>query len=163
MVGSTQGYANGVLRFTDVLPANPARGNAGYLAMLDAADAYVAHTGLDLLPEPAAPQMRPDSACVTDPLQALGLAWVGVMVIIWTTGFRQDFGRLRVDTFGPDGAPSHHRGVAAVPGVYFLSLPWQTLRASSFIWGVWRDAQYIAGHIATYRRCQVYRPGVGRR
>ena len=48
LVGSTQGYANGVLRFTDDLPANLARGDAGYLALLDAADACVARTGLDL-------------------------------------------------------------------------------------------------------------------
>ncbi|MEC9166129.1 MAG: FAD-dependent oxidoreductase, partial [Pseudomonadota bacterium] len=60
-----------------------------------------------------------------------------------------------------DGAPRHHRGVAAMPGVYFLGLPWQTCRASSFICGVWRDAQYIAGHIAADRRYQAYRPGVG--
>ncbi|MEC7514380.1 MAG: NAD(P)/FAD-dependent oxidoreductase, partial [Pseudomonadota bacterium] len=138
LVGSTQGYANGVLRFTDDLPANLARGDAGYLALLDAADAYVARTGLDLPAEPAAREVCPDPACVTDPLRALDLAQAGVTAIIWATGFRQDFGWLRFDTFGPDGAPRHHRGVAAVPGVYFLGLPWQTCRASSFICGVWR-------------------------
>ena len=123
LVGSTQGYANGELRFTDDLPANLARGDADYLALLDAADAYVAHTGLDLPAEPAAREMRPDPACVTDPLRALDLARAGVTAIIWATGFRQDFGWLRVDAFGPDGASRHHRGVAAVPGVYFLGLP----------------------------------------
>ena len=77
LVGSTQGYANGELRFTDDLPANLARGDAGYLALLDAADAYVARTGLDLPAEPAAREMRPDPACVTDSLRALDLARAG--------------------------------------------------------------------------------------
>jgi putative flavoprotein involved in K+ transport len=27
-------------------------------------------------------------------------------------------------------------------------LPWLSRRASPFIWGVWHDAEYLAGHIA---------------
>ena len=92
LVGSTQGYVNGALRFTDDLPANLARGDAGYLALLDAADASVARTGLDLPAETVARDMRPDRACVNDPLRALDLARTGVTAIIWATGFRQDFG-----------------------------------------------------------------------
>ena len=91
--------------------------------VLDAADAYVARTALDLPAEPAAREVRPDPACVTDPLRVLDLAQAGVTAIIWAIGFRQDFGWLRFDTFGPDGTPRHHHGVAAVPGVYFLGLP----------------------------------------
>ena len=33
------------------------------------------------------------------------------------------------------------------PGLYFLGLPWLSRRASSFIWGVWQDAKYLADHI----------------
>ena len=40
------------------------------------------------------------------------------------------------------------RGVAAEQGVYFLGLPWLSMRGSSFIWGVWEDARYLASHIA---------------
>ena len=47
LVGSIQGYVAGVLCFADDLGVNLARGDAGYLALLDAADAYVARTGLD--------------------------------------------------------------------------------------------------------------------
>ena len=47
--------------------------------------------------------------------------------------------------------PQHHRGVTQVPGVSFLGLPWLSRRGSSFIWGVWHDAEYLAGHIATRR------------
>jgi putative flavoprotein involved in K+ transport len=46
------------------------------------------------------------------------------------------------------GRPIHERGLSPIPGLYFLGLPWLSRRASSFIWGVWHDADFIAGHIA---------------
>ncbi|MNC61126.1 putative oxidoreductase CzcO [compost metagenome] len=42
-------------------------------------------------------------------------------------------------------------------GVYFLGLPWQSRRGSSFIWGVWHDAKYVADHIAIQRTYLEYR------
>ena len=41
----------------------------------------------------------------------------------------------------------NRNGVAAVPGLYFLGLPWRTSRSSSFIWGVWYDVESLAAHI----------------
>lgn len=45
------------------------------------------------------------------------------------------------------------------PGVYFLGLPWLSRRGSSFIWGVWHDAKYLAGHIETQRGYLAYEQG----
>jgi putative flavoprotein involved in K+ transport len=41
--------------------------------------------------------------------------------------------------------------------VYFLGLPWQSRRGSSFIWGVWHDAKYVADQIAIQRSYLEYR------
>jgi putative flavoprotein involved in K+ transport len=79
---------------------------------------------------------------------ALDLGTAGITSIIWATGFVVDYGWLKVDTFDDKGRPRHDRGVAAVPGLYFLGLPWLSRRASPFIWGAWHDAAYLAGHIA---------------
>nr|GFC34165.1 hypothetical protein [Tanacetum cinerariifolium] len=49
------------------------------------------------------------------------------------------------------GKPLHQRGVSTESGIYFLGLPWQSRRGSSFIWGVWHDAKYVADHIAIQR------------
>ena len=38
-------------------------------------------------------------------------------------------------------------GIAHAPGVYFLGLPWLTMRGSSFIWGVYQDAKHLAAYI----------------
>ena len=67
----------------------------------------------------------------------------------------------KVAAFDEKGRPAHQRGVSAVPGLYFLGLPWLSRRASAFIWGVWRDAEYLADHIAARNvGCAV--PGVAR-
>ena len=59
-----------------------------------------------------------------------------------------DFGWLEVDAFDAKGRPVHERGVSVVPGLYFVGLSWLSRRASPFIWGVWHDADYLAGEIA---------------
>lgn len=152
LVGRTETYRDGVLTFAADLAANVAAGDANYLGMLDAADAYVARTGIDLPPEPEARDFMPDPECITNPLRALDLAAAGVATIIWATGFARDYGWLKVDSFDKGGVPKHQRGVSVEPGVYFLGLPWQSRRGSSFIWGVWHDAKHLADHIHTQRK-----------
>ena len=90
--------------------------------------------------------MFPDPASLSQPLAAINLAEEGVTSIIWATGFRQDFNWLKADAFNERGAPLHHRGVSVEPDVYFLGLPWQSRRGSSFLWGVWHDAKHVADH-----------------
>jgi putative flavoprotein involved in K+ transport len=85
---------------------------------------------------------------VTDPVGHLNLADAGIRSIIWATGYGLDFSWMKVDAFDDRGRPAHQRGVSNVPGLYFLGLAWLSRRASPFIWGVWHDAEYLAGHIA---------------
>ncbi|MEP1352820.1 MAG: NAD(P)/FAD-dependent oxidoreductase [Tateyamaria sp.] len=148
LLGMTRDCEDGVMRFAPDLASNIAAGDANYLSILDEADDYVAREGLDLPPDPEARIMRPDPECVTNPVLELDLARAGIRTIIWATGFTQDFSWLKVDAFDAHGAPQHVRGVSTEPGVYFLGLPWLSMRGSSFIWGVWVDAQHLAEHIA---------------
>ncbi|MEM8759140.1 MAG: NAD(P)/FAD-dependent oxidoreductase [Pseudomonadota bacterium] len=158
LLGSTLGYEDGVLTIASDLAENLARGDADYLSLLDEADAYVARNGLALPEEPEARLIPPDPDSVRHPTLALDLAEAGVTVIIWATGYALDFGWLKVDTFDPDGRPRHERGVAAEPGIYFLGLPWLSRRGSSFIWGVWHDAKFLADQIAIQRHYLAYEP-----
>ncbi|MGC7101271.1 flavin-containing monooxygenase [Amycolatopsis lurida] len=151
LVGMTGSYDGGVLRFAADLGTNIAGGDANYLALLDEADAYVARNGLDLPEEPEARVLGPDPACVTDPILDLDLASAGIGSIVWATGYAVDYSWLRVGALDENGRPKHRRGVSAEPGVYFLGLPWLARRGSSFIWGVWHDAKFVADHIATQR------------
>lgn len=148
LVGRAGAYTDGVMHFEPGLAANLTDGDASYYALLDAADAYAARVGLDLPEEPTARIREPDPACVTGPILQLNLQAAGITTIIWATGFELDFGWLQVDSFDANGTPVHQNGVAAVPGLYFLGLSWLSRRASSFIFGVERDAAHLAEQIA---------------
>ena len=148
LVGRTQGYTGGKLQFSPDLAKNIAEGDANYLSVLREADNYIAREGLNFPPEPEAHIIPPDPACLSDPILSLDIATAGITTVIWATGFVQDFSWLKVNVFAPDGKPQHDRGVTNVAGVYFLGLPWLSMRGSAFIWGVWVDAQYLAEHIA---------------
>ena len=162
LVGLTKSFNDGVVTFEADLADNLARGDENYLALLDAADAYIARNGLDLPQEPEARSMLPDPQCVTQPILELDLAEAGVTSIVWATGYAVDFSWLQVGAFDAKGKPQHQRGVSTEPGVYFLGLPWLARRGSTFIWGVWHDAKHIADHIATQRKYLAYRDAAQR-
>jgi len=152
LLGVTEGYENGSLTFAQDLASNIARGDANLMSLLDEADEYVAKNGLDLPEEPEARKIGADPECLTNPIRELDLAKSGITSVIWATGFASDYSWLQVDAFDDKGKPKHQRGVSSEPGIYFLGLPWQSRRGSSFIWGVWHDAKHIADRIATRRK-----------
>jgi len=94
--------------------------------------------------EPEARFTFPEPDCVANPLLELDLAEAGVTSIIWATGFATDYSWLQVDALDDKGKPQHQRGVSSEPGIYFVGLPWLSRRGSTFIWGVWHDADHIA-------------------
>ena len=148
LLGMTGAYENGRLAIADDLVKNIADGDANHLSLLAEADAYVEANGLDLPPEEDAKIIGPDPECLTYPIREIDLAERGIKTIIWATGYVQDFSWLKVDAFDDSGKPAHDRGVAKKDGIYFLGLPWLSMRGSSFIWGVWEDAKYLASQIA---------------
>lgn len=151
LVGLTRAFDQSVASFEGNLADNIARGDENYLALLDAADAYIERNGLDLPLEPEARHMLPDPQCLTQPILELDLAKAGVTSIIWATGYSTDYSWLKVNAFKADGKPQHQRGVSSEPGIYFVGLPWLSRRGSAFIWGVWHDARHIAEHIVKQR------------
>jgi len=156
LVGRTEAFRNGVIGFAPDLVENLAKGDANLLSVFDEADAYVARNGLDLPEDPNARAIVEDADCVKTPILSLDLPESGIATIVWATGFASDFSWLKVDAFDSSGRPKHQRGVSAEPGVYFLGLPWQSRRGSSFIWGVWHDAKYLSDQIAIQRNYMAY-------
>ena len=151
LLGMANTYENGALTFVDDVRKNVDAGDANYNQLLDDADAYVAAMGLDLPLDPDARAVFPEPASLTDPIDSLDFAAEGITTIIWATGYKQDFGWLKADAFDDNGAPIHQRGVSKEPGLYFLGLPWQSRRGSTFLWGVWHDAKFVADQIAIQR------------
>ncbi|MCC9621410.1 NAD(P)/FAD-dependent oxidoreductase [Thalassospira sp. MA62] len=158
LLGRTESYAHGKLKIASDLAKNIAAGDANYLALLDEADAFISQNGLDLPEEPEARVIGADPECISDPLRDLDLQDAGISTVIWATGFGRDYSWLKCDTFDDAGAPRHTRGISREPGIYFLGLPWQTRRGSSFIWGVWYDAKYIADHMSKQQTYMKFAP-----
>lgn len=73
-----------------------------------------------------------------------------VATVVWCTGFRQDFGwiRLPVPVLGDDGWPLEERGVvASSPGLYFTGLAFQSAFSSMLVGGAGTDAEHVVRHL----------------
>lgn len=72
--------------------------------------------------------------------------------IVWCTGFQQRHDFIEVHdserVFDLCGRPIHNRGVvSAAPGLYFVGLRFQSTVSSHAIYGLGRDAEFVAQHI----------------
>ena len=112
-------------------------------------------TGIDRFIELAGIDAPPDDRqpVVFDPPEVgeLDLAAEGISTVLWTSGYRLDFGWIDLPIFDAQGAPRHVRGVTEVPGLFFLGLPWQLDQASATLFGVGRDGSYLADRLAERR------------
>jgi putative flavoprotein involved in K+ transport len=91
----------------------------------------------------------PDPPCVIEPIRNLNPRDEGITTVIWATGYTLDFGWIGLPVFNERGVPIHRRGVTDVQGLYFLGLQWLSRMESGLVYGVGRDAAYIADRIDT--------------
>lgn len=74
------------------------------------------------------------------------------LTVVWCTGYRPDYGFVELQdrdaAFHPSGHPRHVRGVVdTAPGLYFVGLRYQHTVASHDIYGVAKDADFVAARI----------------
>ena len=119
------------------------RAQANVARFRAAVDAFVAENGIDAPTEPA-----PITTSVAPGPDRLDLAAAGITTVVWATGFRRDLSFVEAPIHDAQGNPAHRRGVTDAPGLYLLGLRWQHRRSSSFLDGVGRDAEHLAGRIA---------------
>jgi len=73
--------------------------------------------------------------------------------VVWATGFRHDFGWIRLPVVDDHGSPLHDRGVVgSEPGLSFVGLPFLSGFTSALIGGVGKDAERIAGRVVATLR-----------
>jgi putative flavoprotein involved in K+ transport len=68
--------------------------------------------------------------------------------VLWATGYRSDYSWLHVPGVVVDGQVRHTAGVAGVPGLYFIGLPWQSSRGSALLGFVGADAATLSARMA---------------
>jgi putative flavoprotein involved in K+ transport len=152
LLGRILGGQDGKLAIANDLGANLARGDASFADFTCRADEHIAREGLDLSPFEASPTILRGAKEVNDSSLNLDLAAESISTIIWANGFRYDFKWIDLPIFtdgaaSPGDVPAHKRGITAIPGVYFLGLPWLYKLKSAFLNGVGEDAEYLAERI----------------
>jgi putative flavoprotein involved in K+ transport len=82
-----------------------------------------------------------------------GARVLDVRNVVWCTGFRPDFGWIRLPLeIAEDGYPVQYRGASTTPGLYFVGLPFLHSFASMLIGGADRDSDRVAEQIAARPR-----------
>ena len=148
LLGMTKEYKHEKIIFENDLKKNIINGDQNYLSLLDEADEYIKSNNLDFPEEPDARKFEKDHECISNPVLELDLKASNIKNIIWATGYKNNFNWIKFDIFDETGKPKHKNGVSIEKGLYFLGLPWLSMRGSSFIWGVWKDAKFLAEHIS---------------
>ena len=163
LLGRLMTARDGIITFAPALSATLAAGDESYTAFTRAADAFTANAFAPhaFAPHAFAPQSnmpatsnanppphRPEPLTAIHPITTLDPRAAGITSVIWATGYRYDFDWIHLDIFDRDNVPRHHRGIARLPGVYFLGLQYLHKTKSSFLSGVGEDAAYLAEHIA---------------
>jgi putative flavoprotein involved in K+ transport len=143
LYGALDGGRGTRLTFRDTLTRSLDQADSVYNSICRDIDRYLQREGIDA---PAGRHYEPCWVPPGDPAE-LDLAKAGVSAIIWAIGYRPDYRWVKVGVFDGTGHPTHSRGVTAVPGLYFLGLPWLHTWGSGRFLGIARDAEYIAGCI----------------
>lgn len=87
------------------------------------------------------PPSRPEPTRIATPPTEISLA--SFSTVIWATGYRPRYPWLDAAMFDRRGRLRHDGGIGAIPGLYFLGLPFMRRRKSSFIDGVGPDVSEI--------------------
>lgn len=134
---------DGTLQFAPTLESSLDAADAVAESIKNSIDAYIAREGIDAPDEDRyLPVWRPERETTS-----LDLETSGIGSVVWSIGFRTDYRWLHAGVFDGEGHPCHNRGVTAVPGLFFLGLPWQHTWGSGRFAGVARDAEYLASRI----------------
>jgi putative flavoprotein involved in K+ transport len=107
-------------------------------------DDYIQASGLDA-PEEELPQLRDGFA---QPIrEELDLHAAGITSIIWATGYRHDYGLVKLPVVDGDGFPIQNRGVTNHDGLYFVGQPWMPSLKTGILAGVGEFVAHIASQI----------------
>lgn len=82
---------------------------------------------------------------------SLDLDREGITNVIWTAGYRPDYGWVHVPVFDDMGFPIQVDGRTTVPGLYFMGVHFMRKAQSAVIYGADEDAQIVASHIIENR------------
>jgi putative flavoprotein involved in K+ transport len=145
LVGRVAGVRDGVLQFSGSLANHVALSDLRMNRLLNRIEAWAEQSGIA---DDVAPPHRFEPTRI-DPMPRLSLELSRgeIRTIIWATGYRPDYSWLHVPALDHKGRIRHDHGIAAVPGLYLMGLPFMRRRKSTLIDGAADDARTLTAHI----------------
>jgi putative flavoprotein involved in K+ transport len=146
LVGRFVGVEGGRLQFADDLAASIDFGDARLADLMKGSTAYCAANGLTPPPFEPPPPLRIKTR------SELHVASDGIETVIWTSGYRPDYGWVKLPVFDEMGFPVQTDGRTNVPGLYFMGVHFLRKAKSSILYGAAEDAEIVARQIIEARR-----------
>jgi len=144
LLGRLTGVEDGVAHFADDLPASIEFGDNLARTFMRWVEAFCTTRGLSVPWEVPGP---PGFGSRT----SLDLRKEGITNVIWTSGYRPDYGWVHAPVFDAMGFPIQTDGRSDVPGLYFMGVHFQRKAQSAVLYGVGEDAEVVAEHISEHR------------
>ena len=141
LLGRYAGVDGSTLHFADDLAASVDFGDARLGDLLKFVETYCAANGTT----PPTVEMPPPLRIKTR--TELDIARDGIGSIIWTSGYRPDYGWVKFPVVDEMGFPVQTDGRTSVPGLCFMGVHWMRKGKSSILYGVGEDAGVVAQHI----------------
>jgi putative flavoprotein involved in K+ transport len=145
LVGRYIGAEDSKVNFADDVGASVDFGDARLAELMKFVEASCDANGTTpptlQMPPPFRPKTRTE----------LDLAHDAIGTVIWTSGYRPDYGWVKLPVFDGMGFPIQTDGRTTVPGLYFMGVHWMRKNKSSILYGVGEDAQVVARQIVETR------------
>jgi len=145
LLGHIQSIQEYQITMTPDLKENLVKADRAEVDFVKQIDEYIEKTGLDA-PLDTLPELHDGFA--EEEILELDLKTAGITNVIWATGYKFDFGFVKLAVFDEDGYPVQKRGVTEYPGLYFIGLPFLHTIKSGLLFGVGDDAAYVVDHMA---------------
>ena len=146
LLGHIQSMQEDRITVAPDLKENLAKADKAEADFVKQVDEYIESNGMDA-PIESLPELS--DGFQVEEITDLDLKSAGISSVIWTTGFKFDFGLVKLSAFDDDGYPLQERGVTEFPGLYFIGLPFLSKFKSGLLAGVGDDAAYLAEHISS--------------
>ena len=145
LLGRYIGAEGSRLSFADDLAASVDFGDARLVDLLKYIEASCTANGTSPptleMPAPLRIKTRTD----------VDIAHEGIGTVIWTSGYRPDYGWVKFPVFDEMGFPVQTDGCSTVRGLYFMGVHWMRKNKSSILYGVAEDAEVVARQIVEAR------------
>jgi putative flavoprotein involved in K+ transport len=147
-VGKLMSVRGGKALFSGSLRNHCAMADLKLGRLLDTFDGWIEESGNGEWVDPA--ERFEPTRVDRSPVLSLDVAGGEIRSVVWATGYRPDFGWLRLPVFDARGRLRHDGGVVDAPGLYVMGLGFMRRRQSSFIAGAEDDAADLSAHLSGY-------------